>query len=219
MVEKRNKLKIKYISLQPRLMNTKEVKIMNVNEIPKNLLDKIRMSFDTNRDVMLLRTAQQEAQRVGNFQKVLNIAQQIDSLWTICLDNYMRKMEAQGKQISLKESNLPKKDKDELFNRVMVLFMCCDMIESVTIDMNDILRRTEKDASITTFEDLRQILSLAKEKLKYLQDTGDYMKDLVWANNCDNMYDMMKSKAASIIRKRQESKNWGKNTEKFNKPK
>jgi hypothetical protein len=93
--------------------------------------------------------------------------------------------------------------------------MCCDIIESATIDMNDILRRTEKDASITTFEDLRQILSLAKEKLKYLQETGDYMKDLVWADNCDNMYDMMKSKAASIIRKRHESKSWGKNTEKF----
>ena len=192
---------------------------MNVNEIPKDLLNRIRMSFDTNKDVMLLRTAQQDAQMVGNFQKALNIAKQIDNLWTICLDNYMRKMEAQGKQISLKASDLPEKDKDELFNRVMVLFMCCDIIESATIDMNDILCRTEKDASITTFEDLRQILSLAKEKLKYLQTTGDYMKDLVWADNCDNMYDMMKSKAASVIRKRRESRDWGKNMEKFNKPK
>lgn len=192
---------------------------MNVNEIPKDLLDKIRFSFDSNKDVVLLRTAQQEAQRVGNYQKALHIAQQIDSLWTICLDNYMRKMEAQGKQISLKASDLPEKDKDELFNRVMVLFMCCDIIESATVDMNDILRRTEKDASITTFEDLRQTLSLAKEKLKYLQNTGDYMQDLVWADNCDNMYDMMRSKAASIIRKRRESKDWGKNMEKFNKPK
>lgn len=188
---------------------------MNVNEIPKDLLDRIRMSFDTNRDVMLLRTAQQEAQRVGNFQKALNIAQQIDNLWTICLDNYMRKMEAQGKQISLKASDLPEKDKDELFNRVMVLFMCCDIIESATIDMNDILRRTEKDASITTFEDLRQIMSLAKEKLKYLQDTGDYMKDLVWADNCDNMYLLMRNKAKSIINKRRNDPNWGKNMERF----
>ena len=188
---------------------------MTVNDLSKELLDKIRMSFDTNKDVMLLRTAQQNAQREGNFQKAMYVAQQIEELWTICLDNYLRKMEAEGKQISLKASDLPEKDKDELFNRVMVLFMCCDIIESATIDMNDILRRTEKDASITTFEDLRQILSLAKEKLKYLQNTGDYMKDLVWADNCDNMYDMMKSKAASIIRKRRESKDWGKNMEKF----
>ena len=201
--------------MQPRLMNTREIKTMNVNEIPKDLLDKIRLGFDTNRDVVLLRTAQQEAERVGNFQKALYIAQQIDNLWTICLDNYMRKTEEQGKQISLKASGLPEKDRDELFGLVMVLFMCCDIIESATLDMNDLLRRTDKVASITTFEDLRQVLSLAKEKLKYLQETGDYMKDLVWADGCDNMYDMMRSKAASIIRKRRESKNWGENTKKF----
>lgn len=97
----------------------------------------------------------------------------------------------------------------------MVLFMCCDIIESASNDMNDILKRTHKDVSITTFEDLRQTLSLAQEKLKYLQNTGDYMKDLVWAEKCDNMYELMKSKAASIIRKRRESKNWGKNMKKL----
>jgi hypothetical protein len=188
---------------------------MNVNEIPSELMDKIRLGFDTNRDVMLLRTAQQNAQREGNFQKALYVAQQIDSLWTICLDNYMRKMEGECRQIDLKYADMPDEDKDELMNRVMVLFMCCDIIETATMDMNDILRRTEKDASITTFEDLRQTLSLAKEKLKYLQDKGDYMKDLVWADSCDNMYDMMRSKAMSIIRKRKSSKNWGKNMEKF----
>ena len=189
--------------------------MMKVSDIPKNLLDKIRFGFDANKDVVLLRTAQQEAQRVGNYQKALYIAQQIDNLWTICLNNYMKKIESEGRQISLSAAGLPDKDREEILNRVMVLFICCDIIESATIDMNDALRRTDKTASITTFDDLRQTLSLAKEKLKYLQDKGDYMKDLVWADNCDNMYEMMINKAASIIRKRRESKDWGKNTEKF----
>ena len=188
---------------------------MNVNEIPKELLDKIRLSFDTNKDVVLLRTAQQEAQRVGNFQKAMYVAQQIDNLWTICLDSYMRKMEAEGNQISLSAAGIPEKDKDELLNHVMVLFMCCDIIESASNDMNDILKRTHKDASITTFEDLRQTLSLAQEKLKYLQNTGDYMKDLVWAEKCDNMYLLMRNKAKSIINKRRNDPNWGKNMERF----
>ena len=189
--------------------------MMKVSDIPKNLLDKIRFSFDANKDVVLLRTAQQEAQRVGNYQKALYIAQQVDNLWTICLNNYMQKIENEGRQISLSAAGLPEKDREEILNRVMVLFICCDIIESATVDMNDVLRRTDKTASITTFDDLRQTLSLAKEKLKYLQEKGDYMKDLVWADNCDNMYEMMISKAASIIRKRRESKDWGKNTEKF----
>lgn len=188
---------------------------MTVNDLSKELLDKIRMSFDTNKDVMLLRTAQQEAQRVGNFQKAMHIAQQLEGLWVICLDNYKRKMEEDGKRFNLTASDIPDKDKDELFNRVMVLFMCCDIIESATLDMNDILKRTKKDASIVAFDDLRQTLSLAKEKLKYLQETGDYMKDLVWAEKCDNMYLLMRNKAKSIINKRRNDPNWGKNMEKF----
>lgn len=188
---------------------------MNLNEIPKELMEKIRLGFDTNKDVMLLRTAQQKAQMEGNFRKALDVAQQIDCLWTICLDRYLRKMESEGSQFDLRMSNIPDGDKDEMVRLVMVLFMCCDIIESATIDLNDVLRKTHKDASITMFDDLKQTLSLAKEKLKYLQTNGDYMEDLVWADNCDNMYDMIKSKAASIIRKRKESKNWGENTKKF----
>ena len=93
----------------------------------------------------------------------------------------------------------------------MVLFMCSDIIESATLDLNDVLHRTHPDTNITTFTDLQQTLDLAKQKLKYLQDTGDYMDDLVWADKCDNMYELMQSKARSIIRKRKDSKDWGKN--------
>ena len=64
---------------------------MNVNDIPQELYNEIRLSFDSNKDVMLLRTAQQEAQRRGDFTKALQIAQDVDNLWTICLNNYMQK--------------------------------------------------------------------------------------------------------------------------------
>lgn len=188
---------------------------MNVNEIPKELYDKIRMRFESDKNVRLLRTAQQNAQRTGDFKKALKVAQDIDRLWTICLDDYMAETERQVSNFSIDSKDLPIDDRGEMMEKIMVLFMCCDIIESSTIDLNDILHRTHPDVNITTFEDLRQTLSLAQEKLKYLKDTGDYMQDLVWADNCDNMYELMQSKAKSIIRKRKESKNWGKNTEKL----
>lgn len=188
---------------------------MNVNEIPKELYSKIQLMFESNKDVRLLRTAQQQAQRVGDFKKALNIAEQIDMLWTICLNSYIEKAESEVKTIDTESSDIPQEDKDEMSEKLMVLFMCCDIIESATIDMNDILHRTKPDISITSFADLQQALSLAKDKLKYLQDKGDYMKDLVWAEKCDNMYELMKSKARSIIRKRKSSKNWGENKKKL----
>lgn len=190
---------------------------MNVNDIPKELYSKIQYSFESNRDVRLLRTAQQNAQRAGDFKRALKIAQDIDNLWTICLDNYMKKAEEEVGTFDTQSSDLPQEDKDRMMEKLLVLFMCCDIIESSTLDLNDTLHRTKPDMNITTFSDLQQSLDLAKQKLKYLQDTGDYMNDLVWADSCDNMYDMMCSKAKSIIRKRKESSNWGENKRKLEK--
>ena len=188
---------------------------MNVNDIPRELYSEIQLRFESDKNVRLLRTAQQQAQRTGDFRKALKIAQDIDNLWTICLDDYLQQAEKEVGTIDTESSDIPRKDKDEMMEKIMVLFMCCDIIESSTIDLNDILHRSHPDVDITTFNDLKQALTMAREKLKYLQETGDYMQDLVWAEKCDNMYDLMQSKAKSIIRKRKESKNWGDNMKKF----
>ena len=181
------------------------------------MYEKIQVRFEADKNVRLLRTAQQNAQRTGDFQKALRIAQDIDNLWTICLDNYMAQAEREVSKVSIDSNDLPREDKDEMMEKLMVLFMCCDIIESATLDVNDILHRTRPDTDITSFDDLRQALGMAKDKLKYLQETGDYMKDLVWAEKCDNMYELMQSKAKSIIRKRKESKNWGENMKRIEK--
>ena len=189
--------------------------MLKVNNIPSELINKSRLRFEANKDVRILRTAQQDAERRGDYGKALRIAQDLESLWTICLDNYIKKAEQEVHVIDTGTAELPLKDKDEMMEKMMVLFICCDIIESATIDLNDILHRTKPDVSITAFADLQQTLDLAKAKLKYLQETGDYMQDLVWADSCDNMYGMMLSKAKAIVRKRKESKNWGDNMKKF----
>ena len=189
---------------------------MTVNDLSKELLDKIRMSFDTNKDVMLLRTAQQNAQREGNFQKAMYVAQQIEELWTICLDNYLRKMEADAGAFTMDAASIPKEDREELVKYTLVLYMCCDIIESAVIDFNDKIKKIRGNASMKMFDDLKQVLGLASEKLNNLQDTGDYMRDMSWAESCDNLYKMFQNKVSSLMRKRKTDPNWGKKFKELN---
>lgn len=90
------------------------------------------------------------------------------------------------------------------------------MIESAVIDMDDILHKYDKNLHMEMFNDIRQVMNMSKEKLKYLQENSGYMKDLVWGEKCDNMYEMIQNKASAIMRKRKTDPNYGKNTEKFN---
>lgn len=175
------------------------------------MLDMIRKRFESTLEVRQLRTQQQYLQRSMRFSDALAVGKQIEALFVVCLNQYMEKAENEVMTLDTESSDIPLKDKDEMMEKIMVMFMCCDIIDSAILDMNDILHRTKPDVDITTFDDIKQISEMAREKLKFLQENGDYMQDLVWADKCDNMYSVMSSKAKAIIRKRKEDRNWGSN--------
>ena len=188
---------------------------MRVEELPKELYDRVRNRFESDNEVRLLRTAQQDAQRRGEYMKAVNIAETLTHLWTVCLDNYLKKAETELSRLTIDSNELPMEDREEMMAYLLAVFMCCDIIESAVMDADEVLRRSKPGSSITIFSDLQDALGLAREKLKYLQEKGDYMKDLAWADGCDNMYQMMTSKARSIMRKRKGNAKWGDNMRKF----
>ncbi|UKK52688.1 hypothetical protein [Prevotella sp. E2-28] len=175
----------------------------------------LHQRFESRNDIRLLRVAVNEARRTGNLAKALKVSQDIENLWLIFLGENMSKAEKEVGMLDKECASIPASDKDEMMEKLLVVFMCCDIIESAVIDANDALHKTHKDTDITSFDDLKQTLGLARQKLQYLQENGDYMKDQVWANKCDDMYQMMCSKSKSIMRKRKESSNWGENTKKI----
>jgi len=179
------------------------------------IISKVRMRFEATDEVRQLRTRQQYFQKAGKFAEAMELARTLEELFTVALDGYMRKAESEAVVFSTESSDVPGKDKDEMMEKLTVMFMACDVIESAVMDMNSILHRTKPDVTITAFDDIRQLSDMAKTKLRYLRERGDLMEDLVWGEKCDNMYEMMSSKARSIIRKRRDDAGWGRNMERY----
>ena len=188
-----------------------------VSDIPQELMSKIRESFESEPKVRELRVQQQMLMRTGKYDSALALAQQIDVLFNRVVYEYLESTRNEVEHVEVATLDMPIKDKEELMKRLLVCFMCADIIESSVIDMDDILHRYDKNTYMEMFNDIRQVMSMAKEKLRYMQQNSGYMKDLVWGEKCDNMYAMMLSKAGSIMRKMKSDPNYGKNGEKFNK--
>ena len=189
----------------------------SVSDIPQELMSKIRESFEAEPKVRELRVQQQMLMRTGKYADALALAQQVDLLFNRVVYEYLENARNEVEQVEVATLDMPIKDKEDLMKRLLVCFMCADIIESSVIDMDDILHRYDKNTYMEMFDDIRQVMSMAKEKLRYIQQNSGYMKDLVWGEKCDNMYDMMLSKAGSIMRKMKSDPNYGKNGERFNK--
>ena len=153
-----------------------------------------------------MRTHQQVLVRKGNLQAALQIGQTIEALFSKVVYEYLKEANEEAERIDIGTLNISKEDKAEINTLIVTLFMA---------DFNDVLKRVDDTLVMEQFDDIRNLSKSAKEKLRFLSKNSKLMKDLAWAYKCDDMYDMMKNKAKSILRKRA-SKDWGKNMEKFN---
>ena len=174
---------------------------MNVSDLPQELLARIREELEANPTVHDMRVQQQMCVMQGRLSEALSLAKKLEMLYNRCVSAYMQETKEELERIDLKKAGLSDKDLESVMRLVLVCFMCADIIETSVMDINDILHRYDKTMNIELFNDIRQLMSMSKAKLKYLQENGDYMKGLVWGDRCDDMYEMMKNKAGAIMKK------------------
>jgi hypothetical protein len=188
---------------------------MNVNEIPKELLSRIRQQFDNDPKVGQLRVRQQNLQRSGRYEEALVLAKEIETLYDKVIYEYIEESKRQVEKVDVANMDIPLEDKEKMMQLLLCCFMCADMIRAAVIDMDDILHKYDENLHIEMFNDIKQVMEMSEEKLKFLQRNSGYLKDLVWGQKCDNMYELLQSKAKAIMNKRKNNPNWGKNMEKF----
>lgn len=189
---------------------------INIKDIPDSLLSLIKERFDNDARVQNLRIRQNLCLRNGQLQAAMQIAEEIEALYAEVVRIYLEEADKKQESFDTDTMNLPQADKDRMLELLMVLFMCCDIIECSVVDVNDVLHRTKKDLKITTFDDINNSMKMAEEKLKYLSKNSEYMNDNAWSDHCNNMYKLMQNKAKSIIRKYKENNGtWGNNHKKY----
>lgn len=174
---------------------------MKVSDLPQEVLAKIREEFEANPTVQDMRMQQQMCVMQGRLSEALALAKELDMWYNRCVSRYMDETKSELARIDLKDVGLTDTDMESVMRLVLVCFMCADIIETSVLDMNDILHRYDKTMNIELFNDIRQLMAMSKAKLKYLQENGDYMKGMVWADKCDDMFEMMKNKAKAIMKK------------------
>ena len=202
-------------SLSTKFNEDKRRKVMNVNDLPQELLSRIREQFYATPKIRQMEVTRQMYLRNANFKSALALARDIEALYNKCVYEYMKENGEQVEKIDIATMEMPKEDKEDIMRHFLACFMCADIIKSSIQDMDTLLHKYDKDLRMELFNDIKQVMEMCEQKLSFLQQNSDYLKDLVWGEKCDDMYEMILSKAGAIMRKRKKGDDWGKNTEKF----
>ena len=174
---------------------------IDINELPSDLVEQCRKSFESLISVKQGRAKAQELYRKGKFIESLKLNKDIDNLFEDDLKKRLSDIDNFRQKVTLKDSNIPKDDVMDIIVKMLTGYMAIDILDSCIVDINDILHKTDKDLKFELFDDLKSLVSPVMAKLSYLAKNTTYLDNAVWGDITDNMYAMMQNKAKAISRK------------------
>lgn len=170
----------------------------NINNIPETFLKDIDTEFYNTTHIIALQAKQKRLTDKGYYAQALNVAQQIEYLHDNAVAAVLQSAKQEYQDLNIKECQLPPEDEEFMRNAEIALFMACDIMRSCIIDMNDTLHRTDSTLHYETFNEMKKVYEMAKNKLSYLGAHSDYLQNEKWGDICDNMYQMLLNKAKTM---------------------
>lgn len=181
-----------------------EKRKLTVADIPDDLMKQMRFEFDRDERIRLLRTQQQLAMREGKIQQAMDIGKTVNHLWERVLMGYVDEANNEADNINIESIGLSYEQMERINTLVITLFMCCDIIDSTIMDVNDVIKKKDDTLQFEQFDEVKELAKMVKGKLAILGKQTKFLKSNDWGNIVDNMYQMMYNKAGNIIRRKRE---------------
>ena len=173
---------------------------MEVNSLSEEQQKYIDSFFYTDVKVSKIMIKIQQLKKQGKYYDAIKEERYLEDLHARVIAEYLDAINKDAETIDLNTLNLPKEDVKELNTLFCAAMMTTDMLDTCLRDMNDVLKRHDNTLS---FESLDDINSLAKSLNFTLGKfyKSKFGKNLIFSNETDNLYQMLKNKAAKVIRK------------------
>ena len=112
---------------------------LSFSEIPQSIVDMARKRFEADPQIRFMRIQQNMCVREHNIHKAMDIGAEIENLFARVMQTYLEDSEDESEVLNLTEQQFPEKDRRELMEIVLTLFLATDIIDTATMDFNDVL--------------------------------------------------------------------------------
>lgn len=171
------------------------------SNISEEELIKIRAEFDRHPLVVEMRQRQLLFYRNGQYIQAMEIARAINDLYSRAVANLEKETAEKVERVDIAKAQLPAKSRELIMTLIITIYMATDIIESSVLDFNaEIHKRLGPEYNLDMFAPLQDCLKKAQQGLEFLNANSPYMKRDAWGDQCDNMYAMLRHKAAAVIR-------------------
>lgn len=176
----------------------------DINQASPELYQKFLEKFAQNESVKQIQREIEDAKRHLKLATAITLENKLQRKRELAYDYYMESIEGEGRRIDVKKSGLPQEAIEMMHILYTTAFMACDIIDWTVIDMNDLLKKHDPSMSFETFNDLKRMVKVAREKIEMFKKDSGFTDTPIWRERVDDMYEMMKNKARRVYLKNTE---------------
>ena len=176
-----------------------EYKPQNVkefDELPQNLKDLFEETVQSHYQYKRLLSVAEDAKKRGNLVAALNTYKRLDSIRLITQAKLLQ--EQQEQTVSLLSMGLSHEQLDKINTLTIAMYMSCDMIECLAMEVNEELQKVDKTARYEMFDPIIKIGKSAKENIRYLWKNTTMFETDDFGEQSDKMREMLINKAKKV---------------------
>lgn len=176
-----------------------EYKPQNVkefDELPQNLKDLFEETIQSHYQYKRLLDVAEDAKKRGNLVAALNTYKRLDSIRLITQAKLLQKQQEQT--VSLLSMGLSHEQLDKINTLTIAMYMSCDMIECLAMEVNEELQKVDKTARYEMFDPIIKIGKSAKENIRYLWKNTTMFETDDFGEQSDKMREMLINKAKKV---------------------
>lgn len=140
--------------------------------------------------------------RMGNYMLAMQVSKSMADIETECLEAYIRNYEDDVKKVSELTDCMSREDKEYITALGNSLVMLADVLETLTIETNELLKKYHPSYRVEMFDTLNNLATEAKSHVRKLDE---YKSDVFYTNlygdTVDKLTDMIINKGKSFTRK------------------
>lgn len=174
---------------------------LTINDLPKDVVDRMKQAIQEDPQMIVLKNKHLAYVRSRQYFKATELKQKMQGIEERAIREYLENYEGETESMASLMVEMTSEDRNTINVCTNAIILICDVIETFTMDFNEVLKKYHPDYRLEMYDKIMQVGKEAKAHVKFMSDCTDSIYQCSFADSADDVTELVRNKAQSLIRK------------------
>lgn len=174
---------------------------LTINDLPEDVVEEMKKAIRAEAQMQVLQQKKLQALKAYNYVEVARLAKLIKEVEIRVINEYLSNYEGEAVRMDSLMLDMSEEDREKMNIYTNAIIFLSDMIETLTIESDQILKKYHPDYNLEMFNRLIQLGKEAKNHVKFMSENTDMVYQVSFADGADDIAELLMNKVKAFIRK------------------